>query len=292
LFERPFLPLISTFNSLSDTSRRLQGLRDPKVKEGSVTPDELRAILATSASAGHISSRQREIAENVLRMVELEVRHIQVPAVDVVYLSLQNPVDENLALAERAHHSRLPVCEAGLDSLLGFVHAKDLLPVLRSGAPVDLRALARPALHVPETQPLSRFLRELQDQHAHVAAVLDERGTLTGLAFLEDAIEEIVGPIQDEFDTESPPLVELSPGVFEVRGRLPLPEAIDRLSLEVRGADEDTIGGLIVAMLGRFPRVGDQVELPPYRVTVSQVTRRRPERLRFERPDNEPSSPG
>ena len=137
---------------------------------------------------------------------------------------------------------------------------------------------------------LSDFLLELQRARAHCAAVLDEHGTAIGLAFREDALEAIVGPLGDEFDEQAPDSVEVGPGVLEVMGRMPLPEASDRLALELdEEAGEGTIGGHVVALLGRLPRKGDAVEIRGWRVSVLEVVRRRVHRLRFEKlPEPEP----
>ncbi|MEN8158681.1 MAG: transporter associated domain-containing protein, partial [Myxococcota bacterium] len=150
----------------------------------------------------------------------------------------------------------------------------------------ELRALARDAMFVTETMPLSDFLRDLQRERMHCAAVVDERGTVTGLAFREDALEEIVGPLGDEFDEEQPELDEPEPGVYELSGRMSLPEVRDRLDFELDWEEDeetDTIGGHVTARLGRLPRRGDGVDVGPYRATVLEVARRRVQRLRLER---------
>jgi putative hemolysin len=133
--------------------------------------------------------------------------------------------------------------------------------------------------------PLSDFLVDLQATQTHAAAVVDERGTVVGLAFLEDALEEIVGPLGDEFDEAVPGFREVSPGVYELHGRMPLPEVADRLDFELApGEDEsqDTIGGHVTARLHRLARKGDEVAVGPYRATVVEVARRRIQRLRME----------
>ena len=136
------------------------------------------------------------------------------------------------------------------------------------------------------TMPLSDFLLEVQRKRSHCAAVVDERGTVIGLAFREDALEEIVGPLGDEFDEEQPEFVEVSPGVYELSGRMSMPEVCDRLDFEIEWEEDeevDTIGGHVTARLGRLPRRGDRAEVGPYRATVLEVARRRVQRLRLER---------
>ncbi len=289
VFTTLFGPFISAINGLSNGILRLAGLPMAHGVESSHTAEEVRSILSLSARAGHISERELEITENVFRLVELEVRHIVVPRVDVEFLSLQRPPEEGLRLLRASGHSRFPLCEVGLDTIVGFVHGKDVLEQVLEGRDPDLQALAREALFVPDTMSLSNLLLELQQKRAHCAAVIDEHGTVIGLAFREDALEEIVGPLGDEFDELLPEFQEVSKGAFEVRGRMALPEVCDRLELELDDEGEETIGGHIVACLGRLPRRGDRVVLPPFRVTVLDVTKRRVGRLRFER--LKPASP-
>jgi magnesium and cobalt exporter, CNNM family len=284
LFTWVFGPAIGVIHGISNAILRALGLPPDARLESSATAEELLALVALSARAGHISERERELAENVFRLIELEVRHIVVPRVDVEYLSLQRPFEEALDVIRRSGFTRFPLCEVGLDTLVGFVHARDVMEAVMAGRAPDLRALAREAVFVPDTMALADFLRELQHRRAHCAAVLDEHGTAIGLAFREDALEAIVGPLGDEFDEEAAEFVELEGGAVDVLGRMPLPELSDRLKLEIEDdAGEGTIGGHVVALLGRLPRKGDRVAIGPWRVTVLDVVRRRIHRLRFER---------
>jgi CBS domain containing-hemolysin-like protein len=261
-----FGPFITLINWVSNGILRFIGLPPELGHEGSHSAEEIRSILSLSARAGHISDQQLEITENVFRLIELEVRHIVVPRVEADFLSLQNTPEENLERIRTSGHSRFALCEIGLDSIIGIVHAKDVLGTVLQGGALDLRSLAREPLFVPDTMPLSNFMRELQTKREQCAVVLDEHGTAIGLAFREDALEEIVGPLGDEFDEEEPEIAELDDGAFELRGRVPLPEVEDLLELDLpddEREEEDTIGGHVTARLGRLPRKGDSVATWP-----------------------------
>jgi CBS domain containing-hemolysin-like protein len=292
IFAILFNPFVIVINGISNALLLLVGIKVTELGEPPHTAEELRAVLTTSASAGHISRRQLEFAKNILGIVELEVRHILVPRVDVVYLSLNTPLEENLRVLRESGHSRFPVCRGGLDTVIGFVHAKDVLGALTDGKTPDLRRLARRPVFVSDTQPVSRLIAQLQKARSHSAVVVDEHGTAIGLAFLEDAIEEIVGPIRDEFDEQPPDVRQLSTGVLEVPGSLSLPDAEDRLELELEEGHADTIGGHVVEVLGCLPHKGDKLQLGPYRVTVLEVTRRRISSLRFEKIEPEAETSG
>jgi CBS domain containing-hemolysin-like protein len=279
-----FGPFIVAINAISNALLRLIGLRADLGGATSPTAEEIRGILSLSARAGHISEREHELTANVFRMIELEVRHVVVPRVDVEFVTLEHALEENLERIRTSRNSRLPVCELGLDTIIGFLHAKDVLDVVLRGETPDLRALVHPPLFVSDTMSLSDFLLELQRERQHCAVVLDEHGTAIGLAFREDALEEIVGPLGDEFDDEIQELVKLPGGSFELAGRMSIPEVEDRLDFELSDAEdesEETIGGHVTALLGRLPRKGDSVRVGPYVATVLDVARRRIARLRM-----------
>jgi CBS domain containing-hemolysin-like protein len=290
VFAAIFGPFIAVINSISNRMLRIVGLPVDPGHEATHTSDEIRSLLALSWAAGHISKLEHEVTENVFRIMELEVRHIVLPRIDVEFLSLGRPDDENMAVIRDSGHSRLPLCEEGLDTIIGFVHTKDVLRRVLEGDPVDLKSLARDAIFVPDTMSLSNLLKELQSGQQHCAAVIDERGTAIGLAFREDALEEIVGPLGDEFDEQEGEFKEVEDGVYDIAGRMSVPETCDRLDFELSEdeyEDEDTIGGHITARLGRLARRGDQVRVGPYLATVVEVGRHRVRRVRLERVPDE-----
>jgi CBS domain containing-hemolysin-like protein len=201
------------------------------------------------------------MAQNIFAMIELEVRHILVPRVDVALLSLERPLEENLRILQESGHSRFPLCEVGLDTVVGFIHAKEVLAAAALGQEINLRSLARRPLFVPDTQPLARLIAQMQRTRNHCAVVVDEHGTAVGLAFLEDALEEIVGPIADEFDEPAEVVRSAEGEAFELPGSLALPEAAQILGTDDLGDESDTIGGFLVAQLGRLPRPGDELTI-------------------------------
>jgi len=279
-----FGPFISIINWLSNGLLRTLGLPADLGHEGSHSAEEIRSILSLSARAGHISEQHYEITENLFRMIQLEVRHIVVPRVEVEFVSLQFDLEANLDRIRTSGHSRFALCELGLDSIIGIVHAKDVLEATIRGERPDLRALAREPIFVPDTMPLSNFLRELQAERQHCAVVVDEHGTAIGLAYREDALEEIVGPLGDEFDDDEPEYVKLDDGIYELRGRMSLPEVENLVDLDLgdeEREEEDTIGGHVTARLGRLPKKGDRVQVGRYIATVMDASRRRVQRLRL-----------
>jgi CBS domain containing-hemolysin-like protein len=274
-------PIIWFINGISNAMLRAVGVGAGLGHE-SVDAEDLRSMLAGAAEAGHISARQRSLGENVLSLAGLEVRHVMVPRVDLVVLSTRQSVEEQLALLRDCGHTRVPLCDPDLDRVVGVVHGKDVLRALLGGEErPSLEALARPVDVVPDHQPLTALIRALQRGPAHSAVTVDEHGTTVGMVFLEDALEEIVGPIHDEFDAAVKRWERVAPGVLELAGSLPLPEATALLELEL-GEEADTIAGAVLERLGRIPRAGEAVDIDPWRLTVLEVQRRRVVRLRAE----------
>jgi CBS domain containing-hemolysin-like protein len=284
LFTLLFWPFIWLINAISNAMLRGIGLDSDHAQEAALTTLEIRRALSMSAKAGHIPARAGEIVENVLRVVDMQVRHILVPRVDITHLSLKATTDESVRLMRESGHTRFPLCEGELDQVIGIVHSKEVLRRLLDDKPIELPALARKPLFVPERLPLHALAGQLQRRGEHAAMVVDEHGSVLGMAFLEDAIEEMVGPIVDEFDEPNADVVELEDGVLELRGSLPLPDAAKLLDISLDEHSQNTIGGHVMALLGRLPNVGDEAEVSGYSATVTALTSRRvPERIRFER---------
>ena len=200
VFALVFWPFIWFLNNLSSLLLRLLGLAPSTPRESSASVEELKAILVTSARAGHISRRQLEIAHNVFDHIHREVCHILVPLSKLVLLSTRKSIAVNLRIICDSGHSRFPLCADDLGSVTGIVHAKDVMRALARGEEPDLAKLARPPAFVPHRRTISRLIVGMQRSQQHCAVVLDEAGCALGLVFLEDAVEELLGPIADEFD--------------------------------------------------------------------------------------------
>jgi CBS domain containing-hemolysin-like protein len=271
-FYRLTYPAIWLLNHAANGILRLVGIRPLSESELGHSEEELRRLLADSHQPG-LSGQKGELLDNVFELSHRMARQIMIPRGDVVYLSTKRSVKENLDIARRSRHTRFPLCDGDLDHVIGLVHIKDLF---RAGdPPSDLKAVARDLKFVPETLTVDRLLRRMRRERTHLAAVLDEYGGISGVVFLENVIEEIVGPIQDEFDTEKPELVRTGNDAYQVSGAMLVVDLEDELGVEFSERDEDTIGGVVLSELGRLPQVGDRVEVGPLRLEVLEVDRNR-----------------
>jgi CBS domain containing-hemolysin-like protein len=206
-----------------------------------------------------------------------------VPRPDIVYLSLSRSLEDNLRTARQAGHTRFPLCEEDLTTVIGMIHVKDLF---RAGAfgngRLDLRKWARQVPFLPETMALDDLLVEFQRNRVHLAMVLDEYGSVVGMVSLENVLEELVGPIQDEFDREVPQVMPLEDGAFEVDAACPLDVLADMCGVQLPDTDAETAGGLILDLLGRLAKVGDFVEVGGHKLTVLRAEPTRIRRIQVE----------
>lgn len=276
-FYRLTYPVIWLLNHAANAILKVVGIEP--VSEAELGPEEaeLRLLLA-SRHASRLSEDKRALLDNVFELSHRIARQIMVPRADVVSLDTTEPLEHNLAVARRSGHTRYPVCEGSLDRVVGLIHIKDLF---RNARPLtSLDQVAREIAFVPETLALDRLLNRMLAEKVHMAAVLDEYGGVSGIVTLENVIEEIVGPIQDEFDAEKPELSPLGDGVYLVSGAMLVEEVEEALEVEFSDRDEDTIGGVVLSELGRRAVVGDRVALGPLSIEVHEVQRNRIRTLR------------
>ncbi len=224
-----------------------------------VTEDEIQASIQLGSKSGELTQSEFQLLNAVFRFDDMLTRQVMVPRVDVVFLDTRWSIEKGIDIARRSRHTRFPLCEGSLDTVIGLVHIKDLLG-LEADRDVDLKSVSRPLRHIPETLPISNLLREMQRTHQHMALVDDEHGSVVGIVTMENVVEQIVGEVQDEFDSEPPEIVREGRGVFKVNGHLPLERLNRELNLSLSSPDVDTLSGLLVSHLNRLARAGDQVE--------------------------------
>jgi magnesium and cobalt exporter, CNNM family len=278
-----FSPVIWLLNKASNLTLLVMGLGHTSTSELAHSEEELRLIVAESVAGGHLSRNERMMIENVLNLEEKTARRVMVPRPDIVYLSLARPIEENLRVARQAGHTRFPLCEDDLTTVIGMIHVKD---IFRTGSyqngRVDLRQLARKVPFLPVMLRLDQLLLEFQRNRVHLAMLLDEYGSVVGMATLENVLEELVGPIQDEFDRETPPITPLGENVYEVEASCPLDVLAETCGMEIPETDAETAGGLVLDLLGRLARPGDSVSINGHRLTVLRADPTRIRRIRVE----------
>ncbi len=241
-----------------------------------LTEEELKELVVASEQEGVVEEEEREMIHGVLEMTDKPVREVMVPRIQMVALPADATLEEAVSEIVEHGHSRLPVYQETVDDVTGVLNVKDLLrPPENQGQPLRAGQLARPATFVPETKRLGELLQEMQANNVQLAIVVDEYGGTAGLVSIEDLLEEIVGPIRDEFDASEEEEVQiLGPSEALVSASAGLDDVNDLLHLNLEGDGFDSIGGLVYARLGRIPAVGDSVEEDGITITVEAIDRR------------------
>ena len=276
LFFRVFYPVIWALNTMANGTLRLLGISPDKGEDAGHSEEELRILLAESTGGGSQGERRRMLLEQALEFPSRRVRQLMVPRADIAYLDVLNPLQEILDTVRREGYTRYPLCRDHLDEVIGIVHVRDLFAnaeTLRTSD--DVARLAREPLFVPESATADRLLRLFQQRRLHMAIVVDEYGGTSGLATLEDVIEELAGEIQDEFDVEAPAVEEAGDGLVRVSGSFPVADLARRLGVDIDTEDAVTVGGLIQEGLGRMARTGDVVRVGDLGLAVLETRARR-----------------
>jgi CBS domain containing-hemolysin-like protein len=279
LFKPAIWLLHKSSNFLLQTVLRRQPIPSTELAH---SEEELRLILEQSEKSQEVSSIGHSLLKNVLDLRQRVVRDIMTPRNDVVSLDLEESFEANVEKALASRHTRFPLVRGHLDHAVGLIHIKELVPMMRDPNP-DLLRIKRELTPVPEMMPLEKLLTLFLSKHAHLAVVVDEFGGTVGMVTLENVLEELVGDIQDEFDTDQQEFRKINKNEFSVDGTLGLYELNDLAHLELESADVSTIGGYVTHLLGHLPKQGEQVKIDNYLVTVSQTDARRIRQLHFKK---------
>ncbi len=276
-FYRAFYPAIWLLNHAAFWVLRQCGLQPVNESELLHSEEEIRLILGQSRRQAAGPTLGQDIALNAFALRQRRAREVMRPRQEIVALNTHADILECLALAQRTRYSRFPLCEGGdLDKTLGVVNIKDLIALRHEARYArDLAMAARSILFVPESARLERLLSMFLQRKLHLALVVDEYGGTVGLVTLEDVLEELVGPIEDEFDQEKPLIRQTARQIWEISGALAAHKlaALTGESMEDHSVTEaSTVSGAITCRLGRFPRVGDVVHLDGWELRVEEVT--------------------
>ncbi len=261
------------------------------------TEEEIKELLEEAEESGEIDEEEKEMVASVFEFGDKVVREIMTPRVDLEALPISASLKDVAQLVEETGHSRIPIYEGTDDSILGIVHAKDVLSALvNGGSAISLRDLVRPALFVPEGKPLHGLLQEMRQNKAQMAVVQDEHSGTAGIVTIEDIVEEVMGEIVDEYDPDLPQIQPLDGG-YVSDGRMELEDVNDAIGSSMESEEFDTIGGYVFGLLGRQPRANESIEDDGWRFTVRETDGKRVTSLlieplpREEEPDAEDIGP-
>jgi putative hemolysin len=275
---RALSPVIRLLTGITSAIAGLFGAR--ATAEAQITAEELRLIVERGGEQGVLEAEEEQMINAVIELGERRVHEVMIPRIDIAAMPVTATFEEAIKTFVDEGHSRVPVYEDTVDEVVGILYAKDLLPFLAeaAGPRPELRTLLRAPVYIPESMTIDDLLHEFQRRKVHIAIVLDEYGGTAGLVTIEDLLEEIVGEIQDEYDTEEPMVVRLSDDEARIDGRASVDELSELFDTNIVFEDEDeydTVGGLIYHRIGGIPSPGDRIELDGLTLTVESTDGRR-----------------
>ncbi len=274
---RPFVRLLSW-----STELMLRAFGANRFTVPSVTEEEIHAMLAEGSESGVIERSEHAMVRNVFRLDDRQISSLMVPRPDIVWLDVTDGIEENLERIAESEHSRFPVCRNGLDEVLGFVHAKQLLAQSLRGGRIDLATNLQEMLYVPETLTGMELLENFRSSNTQIALVIDEYGEVQGLITLHDLLEAITGEFATG-DIDDSWAYQRDDGSWLLDGLIPTPELKDRLGLRTLPEEEreryQALSGMLMLMLGRMPQTGDTVVWENWRFEVVDMDGKRVDKV-------------
>jgi len=285
LMRRIFYLLPKLSHGTDDVVRRALGA--PEHDNESEIEDDILSAVEEGEKEGVVDEQEREMIESVIEFRDSTAEHIMTSRSDVIALSADATLDQVKHAIEESRHSRIPVYEQSLDHIIGILHARDLINLLGVSNPeFSIRGIIRPAIYVPETKPLSDLLSDFRHQKVHFAVVLNEYGSTSGIVTLEDVLEELVGEMSDEHDTDEPAMLKkIDEKTIDADGRIRI-EDLNRLAgLNLsEDAGYETLAGFLTTCLARIPEKGAVYEQDKVRYTVLDAEPQRVKRVKIEVP--------
>ncbi len=274
-------PVIVIFHATESAVCRIIGLEETANRR--ITDEEILNIVSDVEKEGGLHADEKEMIEGILDFKDTAVNEIMTPRTDMVSIDINTPIDEAVELCIESGYSRIPVFEKDRDHITGVLYVKDLLQHQRKEEQDKrLRSIIRPPVFIPETKKVVELLQEFKTRKIHFAVAVDEYGGTAGVITIEDIIEEIVGEIHDEYDTDTQQeITQVSPDVYIVEGRTHIDE-IDELfeDIEIKDTGEfETIGGLVFDCLGRIPEVSETFEVNGMQCKILSVNERKIEKM-------------
>jgi len=273
-------PFMAALNSSTAFLLRKAGIEAASEYEIPHSEEEIRNLLMQAHIAGELSRSEHRLINAVFEFDELICRRVMLPRVDVVFLDVKDSLPEVIDVFHQTKHTRYPVCDGSLDKIVGVVHIKDLIG-LYADTDFDLMRIIRPPQYVPEVMPVRRLLRQFQSTHQHLAFLVDEYGTVSGIVTLENILESIIGPVEDEFDDEQAEIVSEGPNRYNISGNTSIHAINQRFGLKLEAHDMDTIAGLMMTHTDKLLTPGDRVEQSGATFEVLEVSGSRAIRIRL-----------
>ena len=273
-------PFIGIFTAISSIFIRLFG-GDPKASEPFITEEELRTMVGVSEEEGVLEDVEKEMIFNVFDFADAHVKDVMVQRVDVIAVDIDASYEEVLDIIKTEQFSRIPVYNQTIDDIVGILNVKDLIMAEKNSKPFKVSDYMREPYYTFEFKKIKELFKEMKKTRNHISVVLDEYGGTDGIVTIEDLIEEVFGDIEDEYDDYEKEIEVIKEDEFVVDGSARLDDISELIGVNMESEEFDSVGGLVIGELGRFPEQNEEVQLNNIRFVVEEVDKNRIKKVRI-----------
>jgi len=271
---RPIVPLTTRLSNY--IVYKLSGKKAlEKSSEWISSEREIQFLIEHINEKGLMETEKTEMLQNIFELGKTPVKEVMVPTTDIISINAKSSIQDALNLFSKHQYTRYPVYEEKEDNIIGILHLKDVFIIASQKKEMPLKELVRPISFVPESVKVNQLLKELQEHHQHMAMVLNEYGSITGLVTLEDILEEIVGEIRDEYETAPEKIIKLKPVSWLIDASLPLDELSELLDITFEAEEVLTLGGFLTEQLQRLPKKGERLRYKNFCFQVQKADQKR-----------------
>ena len=276
-----FKPFILGFTAISGLFIKLLG-GDPKANEPFITEEELKTMVGVSEEEGLLEDVEKEMIFNVFEFADSQVKDVMVQRVDIIAIDINSSYEEVINIIKREQFSRLPVYNQHIDNIVGILNVKDLIIASQNKEEFKVSDYMREPYYTFEFKKITELFNEMKNSRNHMSVVLDEYGGNDGIVNIEDLIEEVVGEIEDEYDDEKDDeIIVIKEDEYIVDGSARLDNIADLIGVTMESEEFDSIGGLIIGELGRFPKKNEEIKVNNIRFIIEDIDKNRIKRVRI-----------
>ncbi|MBN4049186.1 HlyC/CorC family transporter [archaeon AH-315-M20] len=274
-------PIVNVLNSFLNKFMALFGL---KAKQSITSEEEIITMIKTAEEEGSIKEIEKKMIHSIFEFDDINAGEIATPRADMTTIESKVSIKSAMNLILKKKFSRIPIYEKNRDNIVGIIYIKDLLKYIGDKRKnMNISEIMKKPYFVPETKKIGNLLRQFQKRKEHMAIVVNEHGSVTGLVTLEDVLEEIVGEIMDETDKIDPNIIKIGKNAWNVKGKTEIDELNEKLSMKLKGDDYDTLSGFILKRTGKIPKENEEIIYNKFKFKVEELTGNRISKVRIEK---------
>jgi len=267
--------LAPILNILDKFLNRVFNILGIKTQEKVITEEDIISMVKIAEQEGSIKEIEEKMIKRIFKFDDINVSEIATPRKDMIMLESKTKLKDAFKIFMKKNHTRIPVYEKNRDNVVGIAHIKDLMKNVQEKKNINVSKIMYKPYFVPEVKKLSDLLRQFQKRKEHLAMVVDEHGSITGLVTLEDILEEIVGEIMDETDIIAPNIKKTRKNLWAVNGKTDIDEINEKLQMKLEGKGYDTISGFILKRMGKIPKEGDEIIYNRFKIKIDELQEHR-----------------